>query len=154
MSVQIGWEAPDQPDVMALIEALDRYQSELYPAESNHLLAIDSLLEPNVLFCVARRDGKAMGCGAAVVLEGYAEIKRMFVDPAGRGAGLGWRMLTFVEDELVARSVPVARLETGIHQTEAIRLYERAGYYAIPPFGDYWEDPLSLFYEKRLDHHD
>ena len=153
MTVRIAWEAPDQPKVVALIEALDRYQGELYPAESNHLLDMASLLEPNVLFCVARIDGDPMGCGAAVVYDDYAEIKRMFVNPESRGAGLGWRMLNFVEGELVARDVPVARLETGIYQAEAIRLYARSGYVAIPPFGEYREDPLSLFYEKRLSDH-
>jgi ribosomal protein S18 acetylase RimI-like enzyme len=45
----------------------------------------------------------------------------------------------------------LVRLETGIHQPEAISLYERAGFYRIPPFGSYTDDPLSLCYEKRLD---
>jgi hypothetical protein len=42
------------------------------------------------------------------------------------------------------------RLETGIYQREAICLYERMGFYRIPPFGAYQEDPLSLFFEKRI----
>ncbi len=159
MNVQIAWETPNQPEIVALIEELDRYQAELYPAESNHLLDISRLMEPNVLFCVARVDGVTMGCGAAVLYNAvlynndYAEIKRMFVSPASRGAGLGWRILAFVETELGARDVAMARLETGIHQVEAIRLYERSGYVTIPPFGDYREDPLSRFYEKRLGDH-
>jgi hypothetical protein len=44
----------------------------------------------------------------------------------------------------------VLRLETGIHQSEAIGLYERFGFQRIPPFGDYQEDPLSIFFEKHL----
>lgn len=153
MTVQIGVEAPDQPEIVALIEELDAYQSALYPAESNHLLDLESLMQPDVLFCVARADGAPVGCGAAVVYGDYAEIKRMFVSLACRGEGLGWRMLSFIETEIAARGVPVARLETGIHQSEAIRLYERSGYQITPPFGDYREDPLSLFYEKELVNH-
>jgi ribosomal protein S18 acetylase RimI-like enzyme len=42
------------------------------------------------------------------------------------------------------------RLETGIHQQEAIRLYEAYGFRRIPPFGPYREDPLSRYYEKVL----
>ncbi len=42
------------------------------------------------------------------------------------------------------------RLETGIHQHEAISLYESVGFQAIPPFGAYKEDPLSRFYELRV----
>jgi hypothetical protein len=41
-------------------------------------------------------------------------------------------------------------LETGIYQKEAIGLYEQAGFQRIPPFGAYKEDPLSLFFEKRI----
>jgi hypothetical protein len=41
-------------------------------------------------------------------------------------------------------------LETGIYQREAIGPYERQGFYRIPPFGSYTDDPVSLCYEKRL----
>ena len=44
----------------------------------------------------------------------------------------------------------VLRLETGIHQTAAISLYERAGFRPITPFGAYKADPLSRFFEKRI----
>ena len=44
----------------------------------------------------------------------------------------------------------VLRLETGVHQHEAIGLYERMDFRRIRPFGDYTDDPLSLYYEKRL----
>jgi len=46
--------------------------------------------------------------------------------------------------------VDLLRLETGIHQRDAIGLYERMGFRGIPPFGDYKDDPLSRFYEKRI----
>jgi putative acetyltransferase len=48
------------------------------------------------------------------------------------------------------RDVHVLRLETGIPQKAAIALYEGLGFQQIPPFGDYKEDPLSRFYEKRI----
>jgi putative acetyltransferase len=41
-------------------------------------------------------------------------------------------------------------LETGIRQPEALGLYEQAGYKRRGPFGDYAEDPLSVFMQKRL----
>ena len=44
----------------------------------------------------------------------------------------------------------VARLETGIHQPEALGLYRRLGYVERGPFGSYALDPLSVFFEKRL----
>jgi putative acetyltransferase len=57
-------------------------------------------------------------------------------------------------DHLVAhargRGLTVIRLETGIHQREAIALYERSGFRRIAPFGPYREDPLSRCYETVL----
>lgn len=47
--------------------------------------------------------------------------------------------------------VPLLRLETGIYQTDAVRLYERFGFHRIRPFGSYRDDPLSLCFEKRLE---
>ena len=150
MSVQIALERPDQPAVEALIRALDAYQQALYPDESNHLLDIAVLTSGDTLFCVARVDGQAAGCGAAVIRGDMGEIKRMYVDPTQRGLGIGRAILQFLEGELTVRGVEWARLETGIHQPAALGLYARLGYREIGPFGDYAPDPLSVFFEKQL----
>ena len=55
-----------------------------------------------------------------------------------------------LEDELRGAGIPLARLETGIRQPEALRLYEGLGYAYREPFGRYRPDPLSVFMEKRL----
>ncbi|MBM4069525.1 MAG: GNAT family N-acetyltransferase [Planctomycetes bacterium] len=141
---------PAAPEVHTLIELLDRYQESLYPSESNHLLPIDVLRQPNVLFLVVRVDGALAGCGAFVNMGDYAEIKRMFVLPEFRGLKLGRRLLEELERRALAAGLMLARLETGIHQPEALGLYERAGYRRRGPFGDYAADPLSVFMEKVL----
>jgi hypothetical protein len=41
-------------------------------------------------------------------------------------------------------------LEAGDRQSEAIRLYERAGFVAIPCFGEYAEAVLSRCFEKVI----
>jgi ribosomal protein S18 acetylase RimI-like enzyme len=74
----------------------------------------------------------------------------MYVRPAFRGLGLGQLMLDRLAGHVRSHGVSLLRLETGIHQTAAIRLYERGGFRSIPPFGDYKEDPLSRFYEMRI----
>jgi putative acetyltransferase len=151
MAVTIELASPLLPEVSELIRASDAYAQALYPAESNHLVDIDSLAQPHVIFCVARLDGAVSGCGAAVLKpEGYAELKRMFVAEAARGHGVGRQLLAFLEEQVRSRGVTLTRLETGVHSHAAIRLYERMGYVKIGPFGDYWDDPLSVFYEKQL----
>jgi len=149
--MQFTIESPDQADVRALIAELDAYQSSLYPAESNHLLDIRSLCLPAVLFAVARdTHGVAQACGAVVLQSGYGEVKRMFVRPALRGQGVAARMMSFLEEQARGKGCHALMLETGIHQPEAIALYRRFGYVDCPPFGEYREDPLSLFMRKDL----
>lgn len=147
----IGRERPDQPDIIALIEALDAHAMSLYPPESNHLLDIASLCAPNVTFLVARINGEAVGIGALLHdARGWGEVKRMYVRPEVRGNRLGMIILDDLEDVARRASLPLLRLETGIHNTEALALYRRAGFRDCAPFGDYAPDPLSVFMEKKV----
>jgi putative acetyltransferase len=63
---------------------------------------------------------------------------------------LGRQLIDRLIEHARLHGVPVLRLETGIHQDEAIRLYEGMGFRQIPPFHPYQPDPLSLFYELVL----
>lgn len=151
----INTETPDQPDVRAMLARLDAYHAALYPAESNHLLGVDALLRDEALFLVARDvDGSAVGCAALVNRhadgEHYGEVKRMFVDEARRGLGTGRELLEHLTMFARMAGIGMLRLETGIHQAAALALYERAGFVRRAPFGDYRDDPLSVFMEKRL----
>jgi putative acetyltransferase len=149
--VTIGLESPRQEDVARLIHELDAYQAALYPAASNHLLDVDTLAAPGIHFFVARRGGEALGCGALRVDEsGYGEVKRMFVLPRARELKLGKLLLGCIEERARAHGLACVRLETGIHQPEALALYRGAGYVEREPFGEYSPDPLSVFMEKAL----
>jgi len=147
--MDIKLESPDQPEVAALIDQLDAYQLSLYPPECVYALDMNSLLQPNVLFAVARNtDGAAVGCGAIVVTPEFGEVKRMFVHPLARGQGVAQRMLGMLETEALARGCRRFMLETGPSQPEAIGLYRRLGYRVRGPYGDYPDDPMSVFMEK------
>jgi putative acetyltransferase len=147
----VNAETPDQPEVRDMLARLDAYCAALYPAESNHLLDVASLLQGDVLFLVARDvDGAAVGCAALVNKQAYGEVKRMFVDERRRGLGTGRKLLEHLVMFARMSGLSVLRLETGIHQPEAISLYERMGFVRRGPFGDYGDDPLSLFMEMAL----
>ncbi|QBE63213.1 GNAT family N-acetyltransferase [Pseudoduganella lutea] len=150
--MQVTFETPDQPDVHALIAELDDYLYSLYPPENVYALDIASLLAPNVVFAVARdpSSGSALGCAAVVVTPEYGEIKRMYVRPAARGKGLARRLISTLEEAAAARGCSVFMLETGPTMPEALALYERMGYRHRGAFGDYPEDPLSVFMQKEL----
>jgi putative acetyltransferase len=141
---------PAEPSVRALIDALDQYMIPLYPAESNHLLDIETLRQPEMRFFAAFAGDDAMGCGGCWLHGDYAEIKRVYVSPRARGLGLAKKLMDRIEAEAKAAGRMIARLETGIHQPEALGLYRRLGYADRGPFGDYAEDPNSVFMEKLL----
>ena len=149
--ITLGIESPRQADVLRLIEALDAYQSGLYPPESNHFVDVEGLAAPGVRFFVVRRDGQALGCaGRRIDPTGWGELKRRFVAPEARGLKLGRRLLDRIEEEARREGLGSVRLETGIYQPEALGLYRSAGYAEREAFGDYVPDPLSVFMEKRL----
>jgi putative acetyltransferase len=151
-AITIIEERSDTVDATQLITELESVLAPLYPVESRHGFSIDKLIREGVTFFVTRYDGTPAGCGG-IKLYGseYGEVKRMYVRPQFRGFGLGKRMLEHLAVYTTQHGISILRLETGIHQTEAIGLYERFGFQRIPPFGDYFDDPVSLCYEKRLD---
>lgn len=149
-AITVSLEPAAQPDVIALIEALDAYQIPLYPAESHHGIDMAALSQPNVLFAVARDgEGRAVACGAIVVGPTYGELKRMYTLPSHRGQGIARALLALLESEARSRGVCQFTLETGYLQHDAIGLYERLGYRRCGPFGDYAEDPNSVFMSKH-----
>jgi putative acetyltransferase len=146
----IAVERAERDDVRALLDAAWSWSAELYPPESRHGLDLTAYTRPEVTLLVAREDGVALGCGAYQLQDdGSAELKSMFVVPEARGRGIGRAVLTAIEDALRGR-VRTLRIETGVKQPEAIRLYESAGFGRRGPFGSYRDDPLSVFMEKAL----
>ncbi len=112
-------------------------------------------------FIMARLSGRPVGCGALrrlredAVLGGLGplvgEIKRMYVAPDVRGQGIGRALLARLEED--ARSLGLTRivLETGTRSTDAIELYRRAGFTAIPAYGEYVASPgTSVCLTKSL----
>ena len=151
MATLITPERPDTPDATALIAELEAYLEPLYPSESRHGYSVNKLLAEGVAFFLIRDNGAPVGCGGIKLLcTEYGEIKRMYVRPRCRGLGLAKLMLNHLTDYARSHGVWTLRLETGIHQHAAIGLYERMGFERIPPFGEYKDDPLSRFYEKRI----
>jgi putative acetyltransferase len=151
LSMTIAFESPDQPEVIALITELDAYQDTLYPPESRHYLDLPSLNQSNVFFAVAEDgEGRAIGSGAVVLYPEFDEIKRMYVSPRGRGQGVAGKLLILLESRAIGAGCQLLMLETGPYQHEALALYVSAGYERRGPFGEYANDPLSLFMQKHI----
>jgi GNAT superfamily N-acetyltransferase len=151
--VRIEEAAWDDPDVQRLtgdqqVELRARYGGGLEPGRP------PSAADVAVVLLARDDDGTPLGCGALRSLgEGAAEVKRMYVVPAGRGRGVARTVLAGLERAARGRGWTTLRLETGPRQPEAVALYRRAGYRPIDAFGDYAGDPRagdSLYFERTL----
>jgi GNAT superfamily N-acetyltransferase len=151
LSAAIHQERPDTTTARQLIGELEAALEPLYPRASRHGYSVDQLLQQDVAFFVTYHEGLPAGCGGLQLFgTDYAELKRMYVRPSFRSLGLATLMLDALIQYARQHGVSVLRLETGIHQLEAIRLYERYGFLSCGPFGSYQPDPLSLFFELHL----
>jgi putative acetyltransferase len=134
-----------------LIDDLCAEMSERYGTPPSPFSSSEAA-QPATTFLVARLGGQPVGCGALRRIEnGVAEIKRMYVAPAARRQGIARAILAELERSARDFGYRTIRLETGIRQPEAQRLYESLGYHRIPAFGPYVGNPTSVCYEKKLD---
>jgi GNAT superfamily N-acetyltransferase len=94
---------------------------------------VDDFRAPTGAFLVAAADGgPVLGCVAVRTLQpGLGELKRMWVDPAHRGTGLGSRLLTAIEAQAARLGLAELRLDTNEGLRAALALYRSHGYQPI-----------------------
>ncbi|HLT10583.1 MAG TPA: bifunctional helix-turn-helix transcriptional regulator/GNAT family N-acetyltransferase [Micromonosporaceae bacterium] len=125
-----------------------RFQHGFDPARSISARE-DELTPPAGLLLMATLHSEPVGCGALKMHDGgWAEIKRMWVDPSVRGLGLGRRLLTELETKAAEHGITTLRLETNRSLSEAIALYRSAGYREVDRFND--EPYAHHWFEKHL----
>jgi putative acetyltransferase len=149
-TLEVRTESPLAPEGRALIAASQAALESVFAADEIFSMNPEELSAPNAQFLVARMGGRAVGCIALVDMVRYGELKRLFVDTAARGRGLGQRLVAEAEASARDLGLRVLRLETGPELVPAVKLYRSLGYRERGPFGDYADLPCSLFMEKRL----
>ena len=141
------------PEIIALLEQHLALMFSVSPPESVHALDLEGLRGQDVTVWTAWRRGRLLGCGALKKLEpGHGEIKSMHTAAAFRGQGVGAAILLHLLDEARGRGYSRVSLETGSMPAfaSARSLYRRHGFSACPPFGDYSDDPNSVFMTRTL----
>lgn len=77
---------------------------------------------------VAEVGGKVVASGAAMLVDGAIELKRLYVSAASRKRGLGAYLVNLAENEARWRDLSRVFLWTDTRFADAHRLYERLGY--------------------------
>jgi putative acetyltransferase len=126
---------------------------EISPPESVHAMDIERLRSPDITFWSAWDGGELLGCGALKELDGRTgEVKSMRTLTAHRRRGVAAKILDTIIDEAKRRGYERLNLETGSDGAfaPAQALYERYGFQYRGPFGEYVDDPNSVFMTKEL----
>ena len=116
-------------------------------------LPIKRLRAPEITFWSVWENGELLGCGAVKELDAQqGEIKSMRTARRHRRKGVASAMLDHIPAEARRRGYRRLSLETGAQPgfIPARQLYGRAGFTDCGPFGDYKDDPNSIFMTKEL----
>lgn len=147
--MRIGVDDLRGADIVALLrEHLD----EMFlhsPPESVHALDLEALRRPEITFWTVREnDGELMGCGALKRLDAeHGEIKSMRTAKRHQRKGVAAALMRHILSTARERGYRRLSLETGSPDAflPARQMYERFGFEDCGPFGDYVEDPYSVF---------
>lgn len=142
-----------RPEIHALLNEHLRSMYALSPPESVHALDLEGLRRPGITFWSAWNGPLLLGCGALKELDhAHGEIKSMRTPEAVRRQGAGRAILAHIIEAAKTRGYQQLSLETGSMEAfePARRLYESFGFSYCGPFGDYTDDPNSMFMTMRL----
>jgi putative acetyltransferase len=143
----------DDPRVVALLLThVTRARAETARG-SAHALDLSGLRAPEIAFWTAWDGEDVVGVGALKRLSAeHGEIKSMHTAEAARGRGVGSALLRQIMAAARARGMSRLSLETGAwaYFVPARALYARHGFVECAPFGEYREDPNSVFMTLEL----
>jgi len=142
-----------RPAIHALLEEHLRNMRELSPPESIHALDLEKLRKPDITFWSVWEGPQLLGCGALKELDRkHGEVKSMRTPSALRRRGAGRAILAHIIEVARSRGYKRLSLETGAFDAfkPAQTLYESFGFTYCGPFGEYVEDPNSVFMTLRL----
>ncbi|WP_428503184.1 GNAT family N-acetyltransferase [Roseateles sp.] len=143
-------ERVDQPQLRALLEQFEAERHQLCPASRAACAPeLEVLRGPQTRLLVLRdAQERVLACGGLLLHDEYAEVLTLMVLPGWRGRGVGEMLLQALQREALRAGQPLLRLQVGVQQRSAQRLFERLGFARCGPFGAHRADPFALFMEK------
>ena len=153
MPMHIRLDDLTSSDIIQLLREHLQGVAQHSPPESIHALDLDGLRQPGITFWSVWNDGQLMGCGALKEFDyQHGEIKSMRTSATHLRKGVAARLMQHILAEAEHRGYERVSLETGSMEgfAPARRLYARFGFVMCGPFGDYVEDPNSVFMTRRM----
>ncbi len=150
--IQVGAVSARDPEVVGLLEALTaELAGEGYTASETFGYSAEQLQDRAVHLVGARIDGSLVGVAGLERQEGgTGELKRFFVMPQYRGAGVADALIAALVEHARDHDLGRLRLETGDKQHAAIAFYRRHGFAIVPRFGPYVDSATSVCMERAL----
>jgi putative acetyltransferase len=148
LSIRIHQANLDDPRVIELIENHVMAARRQTAPGSAHALDLSGLQSSDVSVWVAHRGEDVIGTGALKRLsEVEGEVKSMYTSPSARRLGIASIMLNHIIDAARHEGLKRLSLETGSwpYFDPARALYASFGFVECDPFGEYREDPNSVF---------
>ena len=142
-----------RPAIHALLNEHLQNMHALSPPESVHALDLAALRQHDISFWSAWDGPLLLGCGALKELDHrHGEVKSMRTPERHRRRGAGRAILAHIIEVASSRDYERLSLETGTMDAfePARRLYQSFGFTYCGPFGDYTEDPNSVFMSLHL----
>ena len=104
-------------------------------------------------FVIEDSQGKVIGgIGFAKLdfMEETAELQKLYLDDSVKGSGLGYELISFVEDKMRAAGYKYSYLETHDNLQAAIHVYEKCGYGEIERPKAVVHSAMNRFFKKSL----
>ncbi|GAA4669307.1 GNAT family N-acetyltransferase [Frondihabitans cladoniiphilus] len=151
--------AVDAPEAHALLEEYFAERIATFPDPAGYSTTHPdpaAFVPPNGVFLVVDDDEqqRSVACGGIRRIDPGPddatrfEIKHLFVNPHGRGKGLGKALLTDLEERAKGFGAREVVLDTNASLTAAGGLYRSSGYRTIEPYND--NPNATHWYAKNL----
>ena len=152
LMAQLGaWDSAETEKLgFSAEDVLDFYYSS--PSD-----ALDDLLPPFGLTLLGYVGSEVAGCIAYRRLDAdICEMKRLYVRPGFRQAGLGRAIISALIERACQAGYAQMRLETVVFMSGAVRMYEDMGFVRRAPYYNIPESflPITIFMENNLGNSD
>lgn len=131
----------DIPGTVYFDEGLD-HLSDYYGEDERRYFVIENP-QGNVI--------GGIGFAKLEFMEETAELQKLYLADSAKGSGLGYELISLIEEKMRAAGYKYSYLETHDNLQAAIHIYEKCGYIEIEKPKEVVHSAMNRFFKKSLD---